>query len=202
MNEHQDKYFIFKPCFSSRGNNIQLINYKTGVPEGKDAIVQEYLRNPLLLRGYKFDLRIYVLLFSIEPLAIYIYHEGIGRFCTQKYEQPTFENFWNKRIHLTNFEVNRFNGEAPKVLYVGETDETQIIELEEGFYSKQSISEILELLDTHRDVFESVDQLKLPKNSKPGDGLLAKAIWEEIKFTISHVIQAAEPFLHYKSRET
>ena len=126
----------------------------------------------------------------------------MARFCTQKYEQPTFENFWNKRIHLTNFEVNRFNGEAPKFHYVGETDETQIIELEEGFHSKQSISEILELLDTHRDVFNSMDQLNLPENSKPGDGKLAKAVWEEIKFTISHVIQAAEPFLHYKSRET
>ena len=47
-----------------------------------------------------------------------------------------------------------------------------------------------------------MDQLNLPENSKPGDGKLAKAIWEEIKFNISHVIQAAEPFLHYKSRET
>ena len=109
MNSHRSSYFIYKPIFSSRGANIQLLNYKTPVPDEKDAIVQEYLPNPLLLRGYKFDLRIYVMLFSIEPLVIYIYKDGIGRFCTQPYEQPTFENFENKRIHLTNFEVNRFN---------------------------------------------------------------------------------------------
>lgn len=87
------------------------------------------------MKGYKFDLRIYVLLYSVDPLQIYIYKEGIGRFCTAKYEAPTFENFENKRIHLTNFEVNRFN-EEPKVLYVGETDESQILELEPGFNSK------------------------------------------------------------------
>ncbi|CAL6006962.1 Tubulin_tyrosine ligase [Hexamita inflata] len=200
MAKHPDNFFIFKPIFSSRGNNIQLLNHKIEIPSDKEAIVQEYLGNPLLLKGYKFDMRIYVMLFSIEPLAIYIYKEGIGRFCTQKYEKASFENFDNKRIHLTNFEVNRFNQE-PKVLYVGETDETQIIELEPGFMSKQSLTEVLGYLDTHRDSFTSLEAMNLPKNTRPGDGALTEKIWEKIKFNVSHVIQASEPYLHYKSRE-
>lgn len=46
------------------------------------------------------------------------------------------DNFQNARMHLTNFEVNRFNNEEPPVLYVGDTDESQILDLDNGFLSK------------------------------------------------------------------
>lgn len=58
------------------------------------------------------------------------------------------------------------------------------------------------MLDFHRDVFDSIQQLGLTEDSKPGDGQLKEAIWREIKQNIQYVIQAAEPFLHYKSKET
>ena len=48
-------------------------------------IVSEYIHNPLLLDGYKFDLRIYVALTSINPLRIYTYDEGLVRLATVKY---------------------------------------------------------------------------------------------------------------------
>ena len=39
----------------------------------------------MLLDGFKFDLRIYVALMSINTLRIYVYDEGLVRFATVKY---------------------------------------------------------------------------------------------------------------------
>ena len=49
----------------------------------------------MLLDGYKFDLRIYVALMSINPLRIYIYEEGLVRLATIKYTQATAGGKYN-----------------------------------------------------------------------------------------------------------
>jgi hypothetical protein len=68
--------------------------------------VSEYIANPLLLNGYKFDLRIYVCLTSINPLRIYIYEEGLARFATSKYDNDGPNS---KYMHLTNYSINKKN---------------------------------------------------------------------------------------------
>ena len=84
--------FIVKPEAGAQGRGIYLINKAEDIPFGQNYVVQEYISNPLLIEGYKFDLRIYVLLTSVDPLTFYIFDDGIVRMSTQKYEAPNKGN--------------------------------------------------------------------------------------------------------------
>lgn len=86
--------FIVKPDGGSQGDGIYLIrdpgDLKPMVgPQAKQALVQEYIQKPLLIDKLKFDIRLYVLLKSLEPLEIYIAKEGLTRFCTEPYQVTT-----------------------------------------------------------------------------------------------------------------
>ena len=43
-------------------------------------VVQRYVDNPYLVGGKKFDMRMYALVTSFQPLTIYIYRSGFARF--------------------------------------------------------------------------------------------------------------------------
>ena len=103
------KTYIVKPDLGSQGRGIFLVQDSEGVDECHDpAIAQEYI-SPYLLNGLKFDLRIYVLLASVDPLRIYIFKEGMARFCTEPYQKPNSENIREVFRHLTNYSVNKHN---------------------------------------------------------------------------------------------
>ena len=75
----------------------------------QSSIVSEYIHNPLLLDGYKFDLRIYVAMTSVNPLRLYIYEEGLVRFATVKYNMNMEDAKHNQYTHLTNYSLNKYN---------------------------------------------------------------------------------------------
>lgn len=69
--------------------------------------MQEYLDNPLLVDNKKFDLRIYVMVTSLDPLVAFINDEALVRFCTENYVMPTKDNFHKLLGHLTNYSLNK-----------------------------------------------------------------------------------------------
>ena len=105
---HKNKYsmWIHKPCGSSQGKGIFLINSPSDIPLNEPCIVSRYIQNPLLINDLKFDIRIYVLVTSFDPLRIYIYDEGLARFACETYNP---NNKANRFCHLTNYSVNKKN---------------------------------------------------------------------------------------------
>ena len=57
-----------------------------------------------MIDGYKWDLRIYVAVTSINPLRIYVYEEGLVRFASEKYDTSDLKNIYS---HLTNYSINK-----------------------------------------------------------------------------------------------
>ena len=55
----------------------------------EQLVISEYIHNPLLINNIKFDLRIYVLITSIDPLRIYVYNDGLARFASEAYNIDT-----------------------------------------------------------------------------------------------------------------
>ena len=99
-------YWICKPADMSRGRGIFLFKNLSDLQYDCNAVVQRYISNPLLVSGYKFDLRIYVVVTSFDPLCIYIYEEGLSRFSTEKYD---LNNLGNAYSHLTNTSINKYS---------------------------------------------------------------------------------------------
>jgi tubulin polyglutamylase TTLL6/13 len=73
---------IVKPDQMSQGKGIFLTNEIEHIDLRELSVVQEYLNDPYLIDGLKFDLRLYVLVVSCDPLKIYIHKEGLVRFAT------------------------------------------------------------------------------------------------------------------------
>ncbi|KAM4549091.1 tubulin polyglutamylase TTLL7 isoform 3-T3 [Odontesthes bonariensis] len=134
--KRKQKTFIVKPANGAMGHGISLVRNCEKLPIQEHFIVQEYLDKPFLMEGYKFDLRIYILVTSCDPLRIFLYNDGLVRMGTEKYHAPSEANLSQLYMHLTNYSVNKHNENF-------ERDET----VDKG--SKRSISWLTEFLRTN-----------------------------------------------------
>eukprot|EP00929_Paragymnodinium_shiwhaense_P096941 TRINITY_DN5869_c0_g1_i2.p1 TRINITY_DN5869_c0_g1~~TRINITY_DN5869_c0_g1_i2.p1 ORF type:complete len:695 (-),score=158.93 TRINITY_DN5869_c0_g1_i2:161-2245(-) len=108
-----DALWIWKPCSQSCGRGIKVFSSNITPEEAKDfgrkrGVIQRYIPNPLLIDGYKFDLRIYVVVLSYDPLKVYINDEGLVRLATTKYSSDP-SSLDSRTMHLTNYSVNKLS---------------------------------------------------------------------------------------------
>jgi len=98
--------WIVKPNASSCGRGIFILKDLSELPLDETVVVSRYIEDPLLIQGYKFDLRVYVLVTSYDPLKAYIYREGLTRFASAPYSTQE-DHMQDAFRHLTNYSVNK-----------------------------------------------------------------------------------------------
>ncbi len=110
------------------------------VSRGRQRVwnVQEYIADPLCIEGRKFDLRVYVLVTSFDPLRVYVFREGLCRICTNEYDLD-YDHLDDTFRHLTNFSINK-NASA----FVANADADR-----DDHGHKWSLSALFDHLDAH-----------------------------------------------------
>lgn len=106
-NGKSTRTFIIKPDSGCQGKGIFLTQNLDRVASMENQVAQLYVRKPLLIEGFKFDLRLYVLVTSVIPLRVYAFKDGLTRFCTEEYNRPASDNLKERCMHLTNYAVNK-----------------------------------------------------------------------------------------------
>jgi tubulin monoglycylase TTLL15 len=80
---HPEKMFVQK---SNNHRGIQIEKLENLKLDAEGSFIQEFIHNPLLVNGFKFDIGLYVTLTSVDPLRIYVHQSDVLlRFCSEKY---------------------------------------------------------------------------------------------------------------------
>ncbi|KAK1132957.1 hypothetical protein K0M31_014324 [Melipona bicolor] len=82
-NQHPEKIFVQKSN-DHRGISIKNVSDINITETG--SFVQEFIQRPFLVDGYKFDIGVYTVITSVDPLRVYVYKgDVLFRFCPVKY---------------------------------------------------------------------------------------------------------------------
>ena len=102
-----DDLWLVKPTNKYGGHGIYIFDSLKNI-KLKEFIITKYIKNVNLIKGKKYDLRLYVLLTGLKPMRIYFYKEGLVRIASEKYS-INIKSIRNKFVHLTNMCVNFLN---------------------------------------------------------------------------------------------
>ena len=93
--KNPSKEFVQK---SSNHRGIQIKKVGDLNLNARDTFVQEYIDDPFLVDGHKFDIGVYVIITSVNPLRVYTFEEdALFRFCRDEY-YPFDSNNVNKYV--------------------------------------------------------------------------------------------------------
>lgn len=109
--------WIIKPVDASGGKGIKVVDnmesfkddYEIRSPGDqspqlvRSLIAQTYISEPLLLGGYKFDIRSYMFIASISPPIVF-FHDGYLRVNIEKYDNDNLDNLW---AHISNIGLQK-----------------------------------------------------------------------------------------------
>jgi len=104
-----DKMFVRK---SVNNRGVEIIDVQDIDQKSKNKFYQVFLDNPFLIDGHHFDMGVYVIITSIDPLRIYRYdHEVLMRFCPDEYHpfnasnvrQYVIQEYYKLAIDMPSF---------------------------------------------------------------------------------------------------
>jgi hypothetical protein len=97
------EHMVFTQPHDTRSKAEVKLARERSAAQADDVIIQRYVCNELTYKKHKFDLRIYYLIASVNPLVVY-YHDGSLRVALGEYNNT---NFTATHDHLTNLGQNR-----------------------------------------------------------------------------------------------
>lgn len=101
-----ERRWILKPTNASKGKGIRVLRDAAEAPVSPNWLVQAYLDRPHTLRGHKYVLRLYVLISSLTPLRLYLYHQGFTKLASEPWDPDDADNPYSQ---LTNPDINALN---------------------------------------------------------------------------------------------
>ncbi|XP_046687090.1 probable tubulin polyglutamylase ttll-15 [Homalodisca vitripennis] len=168
------KKFVQK---SNDHRGIKIETVETLNLKANGSFLQEYIDKPFLVDGYKFDIGVYTIITSIDPLRVYIYNGDIlFRYCPEKYHPFDPKNL-NKYVigddYLPTWEVPSLKKLYTELGYsmrdsfnayvrsLGKDPSKIWLQVEEAIRAvclakESAISKVLSTLPSHRNFFEMV----------------------------------------------
>ncbi|CAM9199075.1 unnamed protein product [Scytosiphon promiscuus] len=103
--------WVVKPAGSSCGRGVEVVSTLRGVVSACrrlewKAVVQKYVERPLLVQGYKFDIRQWVLVTSCNPLVVWGFDESYVRFSSRPFTMDA-PSLSDRLVHLCNHSVQK-----------------------------------------------------------------------------------------------
>jgi len=138
------RHWITKPKNDYGGNGIRVwraddpkLRQFVDESQGQNkSVVQSYLSDPLLIGGYKFHMRIHLIVTSLDPPEAFVQRNGQCLFATKPYtlSQDTMGESFDAPVHVTNMTFNATDANKENFLrekpVIGKGQQFRISQLE------------------------------------------------------------------------
>ena len=111
-------------------------------------IIQKYIENPLLYRGRKFDMRIWVLL--TQTMKVYVFKEGHLKTCSIEYNINSKDAF----SHITNYSFQKYNTNFQKYEKGNEVPFFEFQNFLDEYYSEKNYNIKKNLMPQIKDIIK------------------------------------------------